>query len=443
MAKNIEILETDSVKKIYFRYLIPSLVGMLLMSLNIVIDGIFVGHKLGGVALAGINIAVPVFTIFTAISIWIGIGAATQFSFAIGEKNVARAQTIFTNAILAVISITLVIAILAFIFKVPLAYFLGANDETIGYVLEYMNILLIFGFALTLENILSIFVRNDGDPNLSMVALIVTAISNVILNYLFLFVFEWGVTGSALATMIAIIIGVLILITHFFKKSSRLKFVKVDWNKAFFKKTLGIGLPSFLAEVGVSVFTLGYNISIAAIAGTAGVAAFSVLNYTHSVILMLFLGMGSAIQPLISYYRGARAREKELETLKIAIVVAFSTGVAFLLVGLFGSNLLVSMFGNFSAEIRELASNGIKLFYSAYLFMGFNFVMMTYFQTSDKVKMATWITISREIIFMVIFLLILPPIIGIPGVWLAIPISEMIVAVSIVFYMKKKHILFK
>ncbi|EGC1345557.1 multidrug efflux MATE transporter FepA [Listeria monocytogenes] len=443
MAKNMEILETDSVKKIYFRYLIPSLVGMLLMSLNIVIDGIFVGHKLGGVALAGINIAVPVFTIFTAISIWIGIGAATQFSFAIGEKNVAKAQTIFTNAILAVVSITVIIGIIAFIFKVPLAYFLGANDDTIGYVLEYMNILLVFGFALTLENILSIFVRNDGDPNLSMIALIVTAISNVILNYLFLFVFEWGVTGSALATMIAIIIGVLILITHFFKKSSRLKFVKVDWNKTFFKKTLAIGLPSFLAEVGVSVFTLGYNISIAAIAGTAGVAAFSVLNYTHSVILMLFLGMGSAIQPLISYYRGAKARQKEIETLKIAIMVAFSTGVGFLLVGLFGSNLLVSMFGNFSPEIRDLASNGIKLFYTAYLFMGFNFVMMTYFQTSDKVKMATWITISREIIFMVIFLLVLPPIIGIPGVWLAIPISEMIVAASIVFYMKKKHILFK
>ncbi|EAD7180417.1 multidrug efflux MATE transporter FepA [Listeria monocytogenes] len=443
MAKNMEILETDSVKKIYFRYLIPSLVGMLLMSLNIVIDGIFVGHKLGGVALAGINIAVPVFTIFTAISIWIGIGAATQFSFAIGEKNVAKAQTIFTNAILAVVSITVIIGIIAFIFKVPLAYFLGANDDTIGYVLEYMNILLVFGFALTLENILSIFVRNDGDPNLSMIGLIVTAISNVILNYLFLFVFEWGVTGSALATMIAIIIGVLILITHFFKKSSRLKFVKVDWNKSFFKKTLAIGLPSFLAEVGVSVFTLGYNISIAAIAGTAGVAAFSVLNYTHSVILMLFLGMGSAIQPLISYYRGAKARQKEIETLKIAIMVAFSTGVGFLLVGLFGSNLLVSMFGNFSPEIKDLASNGIKLFYTAYLFMGFNFVMMTYFQTSDKVKMATWITISREIIFMVIFLLVLPPIIGIPGVWLAIPISEMIVAASIIFYMKKKHILFK
>ncbi|EAC6872978.1 multidrug efflux MATE transporter FepA [Listeria monocytogenes] len=443
MAKNMEILETDSVKKIYFRYLIPSLVGMLLMSLNIVIDGIFVGHKLGGVALAGINIAVPVFTIFTAISIWIGIGAATQFSFAIGEKNVAKAQTIFTNALVAVISITVIIGIIAFIFKVPLAYFLGANEDTIGYVLEYMNILLIFGFALTLENILSIFVRNDGDPNLSMIALIVTAISNVILNYLFLFVFEWGVTGSALATMIAIIIGVFILITHFFKKSSRLKFVKLDWNKTFFKKTLAIGLPSFLAEVGVSVFTLGYNISIAAIAGTAGVAAFSVLNYTHSVILMLFLGMGSAIQPLISYYRGAKARQKEIETLKIAIMVAFSTGVGFLLVGFFGSNFLVSLFGNFSPEIKDLASNGIKLFYTAYLFMGFNFVMMTYFQTSDKVKMATWITISREIIFMVIFLLVLPPIIGIPGVWLAIPISEMLVAASIVFYMKKKHILFK
>ncbi len=143
-----------------------------------------------------------------------------------------------------------------------------------------------------------------------MIALIVTAISNVILNYLFLFVFEWGRYGFCACYDDCNHYRCTHFNYPFLQKSSRLKFVKVDWNKAFFKKTLAIGLPSFLAEVGVSVFTLGYNISIAAIAGTAGVAAFSVLNYTHSVILMLFLGMGSAIQHLLVII-GARKLDKK------------------------------------------------------------------------------------------------------------------------------------
>lgn len=433
-------MEQDSVLKVFLRYLIPSLTGMLLMSVNIVMDGIFVGHRLGGVALAGINIAVPVFSIFTAISLWIGIGGATQYSFALGEKNVTKAQQIFTRSVILVITITIMLAIIAFIFRVPLAYLLGANDETLPYVMDYMNVLLLFGFVLTLENILSIFVRNDGDPNLAMFALIATAVINVILNYLFLFVFNLGVRGSALATMSAIAIGVLILCTHFFKKSSHLKLAKSRVTGESIKRTLSIGLPSFLSELGMSVFTMGYNIAIAAVAGTAGVAAFSVLNYTHSVILMLFLGMGSAIQPLISYYRGAKMKARETATIRLSVSVAFGTGLVFFIAGLLFADNIVNLFGDFESEIHDLAVLGVRVFFSGYLFMGFNFVMMTYFQTTDRIGMATFITVARELILMVIFLLVLPPLLGATGVFIAIPISEFIVATSIFIYAYKKHV---
>ncbi|MBC1418685.1 MATE family efflux transporter [Listeria fleischmannii] len=433
-------MEQDSVLKVFLRYLIPSLTGMLLMSVNIVMDGIFVGHRLGGVALAGINIAVPVFSIFTAISLWIGIGGATQYSFALGEKNVTKAQQIFTRSVILVITITIMLAIIAFIFRVPLAYLLGANDETLPYVMDYMNVLLLFGFVLTLENILSIFVRNDGDPNLAMFALIATAVINVILNYLFLFVFNLGVRGSALATMSAIAIGVLILCTHFFKKSSHLKLAKSRVTGESIKRTLSIGLPSFLSELGMSVFTMGYNIAIAAVAGTAGVAAFSVLNYTHSVILMLFLGMGSAIQPLISYYRGAKMKSRETATIRLSVSVAFGTGLVFFIAGLLFADNIVNLFGDFESEIHDLAVLGVRVFFSGYLFMGFNFVMMTYFQTTDRIGMATFITVARELILMVIFLLVLPPLLGATGVFIAIPISEFIVATSIFIYAYKKHV---
>lgn len=202
---------------------------------------------------------------------------------------------IFINVILVVVLIIVIIGIIVFIFKVLLVYFLGVNDDMIGYVFEYMNILFVFGFVFILENILSIFVCNDGDFNLLMIVFIVIVISNVILNYLFLFVFEWGVMGFVFVMMIVIIIGVFILIIYFFKKLSCLKFVKVDWNKVFFKKILVIGLLSFLVEVGVFVFMLGYNILIVVIVGIVGVVVFLVFNYMYSVILMLFFGMGFVI----------------------------------------------------------------------------------------------------------------------------------------------------
>ncbi|WP_167629881.1 MATE family efflux transporter [Listeria valentina] len=440
MKNSDQILESSSVGKVYVKYLIPSLVGMLLMSINIVIDGIFVGHRLGGVALAGINIAVPVFSIFTAISLWIGIGGATQYSFALGEKKVGLAQVIFTRSILMVLAITVLLAIFAFVFRIPLAYTLGANEETIPYVMEYMNVLLLFGFVLTLENILSIFVRNDGDPNLAMIALIVTALMNILLNYIFLFILDLGVKGSALATVSAIAIGVVILATHFFKKTSRLKFVRFSLTLDSLKRTFSIGLPSFLSELGMSVFTMGYNIAIAAVAGTAGVAAFSVLNYSHSIILMMFLGMGSAIQPLISYYRGAKLVRREKETVRLAAIVAILTGLFFFIIGLFFADQIVRLFGDFEADIHDLAVLGVRIFFSGYLFMGFNFVMMTYFQTTDRIGMATWVTIARELIFMVIFLFVLPPFFGAAGVFSAIPISELIVAASIFVYARSKHL---
>ncbi|MBC1372890.1 MATE family efflux transporter [Listeria booriae] len=436
-------MESDSVGKVFLRYLIPSLVGMLLMSVNIVADGIFVGHRLGGVALAGINIAVPVFSIFTAISLWIGIGGATQYSFALGEKNIPEAQRIFTRSIIMVFVITITLAGIAFIFRVPLANVLGANPETLPYVMDYMTILLMFGFAFTVENILSIFVRNDGDPNLAMIALIVTAVVNVILNYYFLFVLDWGVSGSAGATIMAVTVGIGVLSIHFFKKSSRLKFVKFRFTKKSVAKTFSIGMPSFLSELGLSVFTMGYNIAIAAVAGTAGVAAFSVLNYTHSVILMLFLGMSSAIQPLISYYRGAKRQDREQATIRLAVKTAIGTGLGFFIIGLFGANHIVRMFGDFSPEIVNLATMAVRIFFAGYIFMGFNFVMMTYFQTSNRVGMAIWITVAREMLFMVAFLIILPPFFGAEGVWASIPLSEAVVATSIVIYARRKHIFTK
>lgn len=433
----INRLDTESVEKSFIRYLLPSMVGMLLMAVNIVIDGIMVGNRLGPVSLAGVGIAAPVYTIFVAMSLWIGIGAATRYSAMMGAKRHDEARVIFSHAIVTIFILTMMIGLSAFVFRTEIAYLLGANADTFQYTAGYMKVMLLFGFIFTVENTFSILVRNDGGPNLSMIALAATSVVNIGLNYVFLFVLDYGVEGAAAATVIGAFVGLVILSTHFFRKKSNLRFVRFKFNPKLFLLILVIGFPSFLAEVGFSVFTISHNITFEYLAGTTGVSAFTILNYVHSVMLLLFLGMGAAIQPLISYYRGAGSKVKMKRTVRMAIGTAFGTGLLFLLIGQFAAAPIVSMFGDFPEEVMVLAVRGIKLFFIGYIFMGTNFVMMTYYQSLGQIRMATWITAAREIVILLILLAIMPRLFGLTGVWLAIPTSEFIVLVTIYYYHKK------
>lgn len=431
-------LESDSVGKVFVRYLVPSVVGMFMMSINVVIDGIFVGQRLGEVALAGVNVAFPVFSIYFAISLWVGIGGAALYSRSLGAKNVEQARSIFTHSLTLIFSLTLALAGIAYLFREKLAVFLGANNETMPYAMEFMTVLLSFGFVVTVQNAFSIFVRNDANPNLAMISLLVTAVCNIGLNYVLLFVLDFGVAGSAWALIGASAIGACVLFTHFLRKDSTLRFVKLRLSWKLAKSTFTIGFPSFVAELGIAVFTAGYNMAMVRWAGTLGVSAFSILNYVHSVVLMIFIGMGSGIQPLISYYRGAKQHARERETINIAVKTSIGIGLGVFLIGLLTADSIVSFFGSFTREVQELAASGIRLFFIGYLFMGVNFVMMTYFQSTDQVKMATWITVAREMLIMVALLFTLPHIMGTTGIWLAIPLSELIVVLTVYAYIRRR-----
>ncbi|MFC4713022.1 MATE family efflux transporter [Planococcus dechangensis] len=435
--QTVHRLDTDSVSKSFIRYLVPSTIGMLLMAVNIVADGIMVGNRLGPIALGGIGIAVPVYTLFVAMSLWIGIGGATRFSALMGAKRVDEARVVFSHAIVSIFAVTLLIGLLAFPFRTELAYLLGANAETYPYVADYLYLMLLFGFVFTLENALSILVRNDGSPNLAMVSLVTTSLLNIMLNYIFLFILDFGVMGAAAATLIAAFIGMLVLCTHFFKKTNNLRFVRFRVNRKLMLLILVIGFPSFLAEVGMSVFTIAHNNVFERLAGTSGVSAFAILNYVHSVMLLMFLGMGSAIQPLVSYYSGAKDHAKIKKTLQLAIGTAIAAGTLFFVIGQLFAESIAGAFGDFPDSVLDLAVPGIQLFFIAYLFMGTNFVMMTYYQSTGKIRMATWITAAREIVVLLILLSILPVFFGVTGAWLAIPISEFIVLLTILYYQRR------
>ena len=436
------LLEIESTGKVFLRYLIPSMIGMILMALNFVVDGVMVGNKLGSVALAGVNIAGPIYTIFVAMSIWIGVGGATLYSQSMGAKDYGRARFIFTHSMFLITGFTIIIGLIAFLFHDQLVFALGANEATAPFATDYMNVFLMLGFVFTLENALSIFIRNNGNPTLAMSALIVTAISNFVLNYIILYVLDLGVREIAFGTITASALGIVVLSAHFFMKKNTLRLVKFRFDKTLFLLTMSIGFPSFLSELGVSVFTIAHNNVFSRLAGTDGLAAFSIVNYAHSVMLLMFLGIGSAIQPLVSYYHGAKDEKRKRETVRIAIYTAIGAGVFITLLGQVTAPYIVALFGDFSQDVKELATIGIRIFFCGYILMGVNFVMMTYFQSVGQVKMAAWITIGREFLFMLIFLVTLPWIFGTNAAWLSIPLSEVVIFGTILLYLKREGTFF-
>ncbi|KAA8787123.1 putative MATE family efflux protein [Paenibacillus sp. 4624] len=433
-------LERQTVNQAFISYLVPSVLGMLVIAFNFIIDGIMVGHKLGSTAMAGIGIASPVYTLFVAMSLWIGMGGATLYSNHMGRKEHKKAKEVFTKSIILIALITMAIGYTAYTFKDKLVYTLGANADTFPFAADYMNIMLLFGFVFTIENALSVFVRNDGGPNTSMYAQITFAVANIVINYITLYVLEWGVRGVALGTIVSAALALLVLFSHFFKKSNNLTFTRFTWSTKLLWMIALIGFPSFLAELGMSVFSVSHNISMERIEGTDGVASFTVLNYIHGVVLMAFLGLASAAQPLISYYHGAQRVKRVQETIRIAVKTALTCGLVLLLIVQVGASYFVQIFGNFSNSVTDSAVYGLRIFTIAYVFMGVNFVMSTYFQSIGNAKMAIWITAAREMIIMIALIAILPSFLGVTGVWLAVPLSEMLVLITIALYYRKRSL---
>lgn len=430
-------LGNQSVRKSFFEYFLPTLFGMMLMSVNIVIDGIFVGNGVGSVALASVNIAVPTFSVILSISLLISVGGGTLYSMSIGKNDHGQAQKIFTTSLIYLVAVILTVSAIGYFNMEPLARIFGANSETLPYVIDYMSILFIFSLALAGENFLSVFIRNDGDPQLAMIGLVVTAVLNIILNYWMIFILDLEVLGAALATVLATIVGVLVYALHFFKKGSGLKLVKFKLKWLDIRNISSIGFPSFLSEAGMGVFVMGYNIALAYYSNTNGLAAFSVINYLYTFMFFAFIGIGSTIQPMISYYFGAKKYGHIRQTVKLGEATGLVLGILFIAIGYLGADYLVAIFGITSPEIVSLSIEGIKLFFLGYLFMGINFVYLTYYQSIGDIKPSIGITLFRGIILLGLMLVILPPALGVQGIWLALPAAEGLVAIYLIMFVRR------
>ena len=440
---NCITVDNNSMRKKFIRYLLPSVSAMWVYSLYTMVDGIFVSWGVGTTAIASVNIAMPFINFIFAISVFFATGASTLVSIALGIGNSKRANEIFTMNFIAMVVISIIIVILTLMNLEKIAIFLGANDLTIGYVKEYLQIITIFNGFFIISYCLEVFTKADGFPYLAIVGVVSSALVNIILDYLFVMRFHWGIKGAAYATGASQVIATLIYIIHFNKKKSRLKFIKCKFEFSVIKDILSIGLPDSLTECSTGVVIYIFNHVILSNIGNKGVVTYSIISYINLLVLMTMIGITQGMQPLCSFYYG-REDEKAVNTLFNMSVktIAVMSILIFAIVNIFTPQIVqIFMDKATNEELYIYSIKAIRMFSLSFIIVGYNILISGFFAAIAKPKYATIISLSRGLVIITLSLFIMTSLFGETGIWLATAVSEGIsIIISLLIFKENSYI---
>lgn len=418
--------------KQFLKYAVPSALAMFVSSLYTIIDGIFVGQGVGDAALAAVNVIMPFTIMLFGIATMFAVGGGALVSKYLGAKDESSAIEVFRQVFKFLLILSVTISITCVIFARPLAKALGATENILDLASDYLRFYAMFCIPNLIGIALNSFVRNDGKPKLAMISTISGAITNIILDYIFIFQLSLGIKGAAIATGLGQIVTVSILIPHFLLRKGALSFGNVKLNKVIIKEFSNIGLPSFFTEVTFSIIVFLMNIAIVKIIGDRGLSAFSVINYLTTNVYMVLLGVVFGVQPLISYNYGAKDKEKMIKFYNMTnvaclIVNIVFSGICFIfgkqIIGIFTSNI----------EIIEMTYVGLNLFNLGFFATGVNLASTIYYQAIEAPGKSNLICALRSIIVFPISLVVLSLVFGEKGIWLSLLLSECITAIVMIF----------
>lgn len=423
-------MEKENRLKEFFKYAVPSALAMFISSLYTVVDGIFVGQGVGDLALAAVNIVLPFTVMLFGLASMFAIGGGTLVSKNIGAKNIDRAVIIFRQVFKFLLIASSIISITCIIFTEQIVTILGATASLKGLAVEYLRFYAIFCIPNLIGIVLSSFVRNDGRPKLAMISTIAGAVTNIILDYIFIFKFGLGIKGAAIATGLGQIITVSVLLPHFIMKKGYLTFGNVKINKSDLKEFCLIGFPSFFAQGSYSIMVLIHNIVLVMFIGEKGISAYSIINYITTNIYMVLYGLTLGVQPLISYNFGKKDGEKMLGFFKITCISStIISGFSVIICFIFGPALI----GIFTADpvIANLAYIALRIASVSYFAVGINLNTLVYFQALEIPKYSNLSCLLRSVIYLPISLMILYKVFGANGIWAGTILSESLTFITI------------
>lgn len=424
--------------KQFLKYALPSALAMFISSLYTVIDGIFVGQGVGDSALAAVNIVLPFTVMLFGLASMFAIGGGALVSKNIGAKENEKAVKVFRQVFKFLLLISIAISLICIIFTNQIVTILGATDTLKELAVDYLRYYALFCIPNLIGIVLNSFVRNDGRPKLAMVSTVAGAITNIVLDYVFIFVLALGIKGAAIATGLGQIVTVAILLPHFLKKKGVLTFGNIKLDMEIIKEFCIIGFPSFFAQVSYSVIVLQYNISLVNAAGEMALSAYSIINYITTNIYMILYGVTLGVQPLISYNYGRKDKKSMLGFFKITCIATFIVStVSIILCFVFGRSIITIFTSD--KKIIEMSYTALKIMVFSYYSIGLNLNTLVYYQAIEKTKFSNIICLFRSIVFLPIGLIILGKIFGINGIWAGAIFSETatIIAISFIGNIKK------
>ena len=432
MNNSQQILGTEPIGKLLLKYSVPAIIGMMVNALYNVVDRMFIGNipGVGPMAITGLGVTMPISTIILAFGMLVGVGAATNMSIKLGQGRKEEAENIIGNAMSLSVIISIFITVIGTIFSDSILKSFGASDATLFYAKAYIGIILFGTIFSILGMMFNNLIRGDGNPKLSAIIMGVGCATNIVLDALFIFGFNMGIQGAALATVISQGVTALWEFSYYLKGKSNIKFRKetLKLNIDSVKMIFAIGSAPFAMQIAASMVQVLNNNALSTYGGDLSIGAMATISSITMIFLMPSFGLVQGMQPIVGFNYGAKNYDRAKKTFKITVLASTLFFVVGAIAIQFAPQVLVGMF-NKDAELMSITVNGLRKYAFAIPVIGMSIVGTNYIQSTGKAKAAMLLSLLRQVIILIPMILILPKFIGLDGVWLAQPTADIITTI--------------
>lgn len=437
-------MEKNIVLKFFVKYVTLNVMGMIGFSCYILADTYFISKGMGANGLTALNLAIPLYTFINGTGLMIGIGGGSRYAVLRAKRENDKANSIFTYSIQIGILIGLVFFIIGIFLGDKISYLLGADKVTFKMTSIYLKTIMSFAPLFILNNIFLAFVRNDGDPKLAMGGMLLGSFSNIVLDYVFIFLLKLGMFGAAFATGLAPVISMCVLSLYLIKKRNQFHLKKEKLNISKVLELCGTGASSFITEISSGIVLIVFNTVILKLEGNIGVAAYGIVANLALVVIAIFTGIAQGVQPLVSKSYGSKDKEQLYYILRYSIILSIIVAISVYTAVFFSDDTLVSIFNKENnKKLFTLAVNGLHIYFTGFLFAGINIILSVFFSSMEHSKTGFIISITRGFVAIVPVVLLLSYIFGMTGVWLSFPIAEIFASFSVIYFINSNQNLFK
>ncbi|MCD2502147.1 MATE family efflux transporter [Clostridium sp. NSJ-145] len=438
---NQKYLAEESIGKLLLKYSIPAIIGMLVNALYNIVDRMFIGRipEVGSLALTGVGITMPIMSILLAFGMLIGIGSTANISLNLGRGKKDVAEKLIGSAVTLSLIVGIAITAIGLIFINPILNIFGASSNTLFYAKEYITVILVGSTFNILSFALNSTVRADGNPKMASFTMIVGCLTNVVLDYVFVFMFNMGIKGAAFATVISQALTFFIILYYYTKGKSnlKLKIPNLKLQKSLIMMTFAIGIAPFATQIANSLVQVVANNALKTYGNDLAIGAMTVISSLNMVFMMPIFGINQGCQPIIGFNYGARKFERAKKTFIYATIAAtIICSIGGILIQLF-PQLSISIFNN-DAELTGLAVKGLRIYLLMMPIVGINIVATSYYQSVGKAKMSMFVSLLRQVILLIPFTLILPKFMGLDGVWAAGACADLLSVVITIILIAKE-----